>query len=498
MATSPSPSPDGPHESFAQVAEEDIEESYKHDYSTSEEGIVPLNRRRPLWHFAGLWFTFQSGFSFLFIGFTLHDAGYGLLATFGIALLAAAIYTVYGAYAAYLGSRSGQTHSLLSRSILGRTGSVLVCLFLILGPIGWVGFQANLLAQIWQGLVGWNAVAAIGIVMAVLMIFNNIFGFTGISAIARYIIAPLTLLWVVYLVIKGFTQGSAFINATPKAVAPLGFWVALDTVLGFAIWGNEPDLFRYGKPKFWWPIPAYAFGFIFGLVLFGVGGWMVAQVSDNPSFGPAVHAATVFSLFSLTWLAWILAFAGQVAINDGNYYEAINAIQNLIGGWRRWRRLYTCLIAAALGGLAAWIVPYVLTNGFLKLAAFQAITLPCATIIMATDHFLIPRLFSVSRPLTKVPSWTETALINWPGVIALVVSVAFGAYASGLIGGTTVNWYFVIGETWVLSAVLYVIGVWVSVRTKGDIRKVLGFSKPVFETDAEPSEVHDMATEAGV
>jgi hypothetical protein len=79
-----------------------------------------------------------------------------------------------------------------------------------------------------------------------------------------------------------------------------------------------------------------------------------------------------------------------------------------------------------------------------------------------------------------------------------VASVLFGAYASGLIGGTTINWYFVIGETWVLAAVLYVVGVWVSLRTKGDIRKILGFSKPVFEMDAEPGEVHDMATEAGV
>lgn len=497
MSTSPSPSTGRPGEPFAQVAEEDIGESYKHDFSTSEEGIVPLSRRRPLWHFCGLWLTFQSGFSFLFVGFTLHDGGYGLLATFGIVLLAATVYTVYGAYAAYLGSRSGQTHSLLSRSILGRSGSALVCLFLILGPIGWVGYQANLLAQIWQGLVGWNAVAAIGIVMAVLMIFNNIFGFTGISAIARYVITPLMFLWVVYLVIKGLTQGSPFLTATPKAVAPLGFWVALDTVIGFAIWGNEPDLFRYGKPKFWWPIPAYAFGFTFGLVLFGVGGWMVAQVSDNANFGPAVHAATVFSLFGLTWLAWILAFAGQVAINDGNYYEGINAIQNLIGGWNQWRRLYTCLIAAALGGLAAWIVPYVLTNGFLKLAAFQAITLPCATIIMAADQFLIPRLFSVSRPLSRVPSWRETALINWPGVLALVISVLCGAYASGLIGSTSVDWYFVIGETWILSALLYVVGVWVSLHTKGDIEKILGFSKAVPSPDAELDSVGGPAADPG-
>jgi hypothetical protein len=38
-----------------------LDESIKHDYSTSTTGIVPLTRRRPLWHFAGLWTTFAAG-----------------------------------------------------------------------------------------------------------------------------------------------------------------------------------------------------------------------------------------------------------------------------------------------------------------------------------------------------------------------------------------------------------------------------------------------------
>lgn len=496
----PRESPGGTDQANAPLAEEHLEESFAHDFSTSETGIVPLDRRRPLWHFAGLWLTFQSGFSFLFVGFSLHNAGYGLAATFGIVALAAAVYTIYGAFAAYLGSRTGQTHSLLTRSVFGRVGSVLVCLFLVLGPIGWVGYQANLLAQIWQGLAGWDAVLAIGCLMAVLMIFNNLFGFTGISAIARYAITPLMFLWIVYLVVKGLTQGAAFLDGTPKDIAPLGFWLALGTVIGFAIWGNEPDLFRYGKPSFWWPVPAYVFGFVFGLLLFGIGGWMVAQVSNNADFGPAVHATTEFSLFGAVWLAWLLALAGQVAINDGNYYEGVNAVQNLVGGWRRWRRLYTCLVVAAIGGLAAWIVPDVLTNGFLKLAAFQAITLPCATIIMATDHFLVPRLFGVSRSLRQVPSWSQTALVNVPGIIALVGAVVFGALGSGLLGSPANYWGFVIGETWVLSALLYLVGVWVAIRVTGSsrVRTILGFSGPASQTEVRPGAVDDVAVEAGL
>src|SRR5690349_6675574 len=90
-----------------------LDESIQHDYSTSETGIVPLTRRRPLWHFAGLWLTFQSGFSFLFVGFTLHDGGYTLMGTIGILLLGILTYMSYATLAAWLGARTGQTHALL-------------------------------------------------------------------------------------------------------------------------------------------------------------------------------------------------------------------------------------------------------------------------------------------------------------------------------------------------------------------------------------------------
>jgi hypothetical protein len=42
-----------------------------------------------------------------------------------------------------------------------------------------------------------------------------------------------------------------------------------------------------------------------------------------------------YSLLGAFWLAFFVATLSQIAINDGNYYEAVNAGQNLIGGWHR-------------------------------------------------------------------------------------------------------------------------------------------------------------------
>src|SRR3989442_6558385 len=75
-------------------------ESIRHDYSTSDTGIVPLNRRRPIWHFAGLWLTFASGFSFLFVGFEMYQNGQSLARTIGIICLGGGIFLAYAMFAA--------------------------------------------------------------------------------------------------------------------------------------------------------------------------------------------------------------------------------------------------------------------------------------------------------------------------------------------------------------------------------------------------------------
>jgi purine-cytosine permease-like protein len=480
---------------------ETLDESIRHDYSTSDTGIVPLDRRRPIWHFAGLWTSFAAGFSFLFVGTELYAGGHDLGATAGITVLGIAIYVAYAMVASYLGSRTGQTHALLTRSIFGVSGSWLVSAFIIVGATGWTGFQAGLMTQIWNGLYGWGHLELLAILFAGLMVFNNLFGFTGITVFARYLVTPLIVLWVLYLVIKVLTTDSGILNHQPKGGGGLSFLAGLAVVIGFAMWGNEPDIFRYGKPRFWWPLPAYAFALIFGFLLFSVGGWMMAALIQNADFAPVVRETTKYSLFGAFWLAFILGTISQFALNDGNYYEAINGGQNIIGGWKRWRRVYTCVLLAGGGSLSAWLVNYHFTNGFFKVAAFLAITVPTASVIMFIDHFLLPRWFRISRPLLKIPAWSDTAWFNWPGLIALCGAVFFGAWASGIVPGedSTRLWGIPPLEAWVLGGVTYVAGVaLVQAFAPARVKQILGFSRNVIGEEVPPEAVLDMASVAGV
>ena len=83
------------------------------DYSTTNDGVVPLTKRRSLYHFTALWVTMAAGFTYLFLGFQFHDAGWSLGRSIGAGALGAVCYLAYALPAAYLGSSTGQTHALL-------------------------------------------------------------------------------------------------------------------------------------------------------------------------------------------------------------------------------------------------------------------------------------------------------------------------------------------------------------------------------------------------
>jgi purine-cytosine permease-like protein len=448
-----------PSRPAGEFSREELTKELAHDYSTSSTGVVPLTQRRSLYHFVALWITFAAGFTYLFLGFQYHDAGYSLGRALAASSVGAVAYLIYALPAAYLGSKTGQTHALLTRSIFGVAGSALVTILLIGVAAGWTAFAFNLLAIMYDGLFGWDHVVLISVILAIAGVFNNLFGFTGITAFARYLVAPLMILWIIYLVVKGLTDipGDTLWNS-PEGSTALPFLTGIGVAIGSVMWGNEPDTWRYGEPRFFWPLIPYAVALSVGLVLFVAGGWMMAELSQaGPfDFGEAYRYTVTYALFGALWLGAIVATVMQVAINDGNYYEMVNGAQNVIGHLPGWRRWYTCLLVAAIAALMTWWFPHVET-GFFKVAGWSAIALPCATVVMCVDQFVLPRLFGIVRPVDHIPSWREAGAGNWPAIVAVLCAVLFGAWGLALFPGQTSapQLGIVPVEAWLLAGVLY-------------------------------------------
>lgn len=468
-----------PHGHLSADTVEELREEVAHDYSSSHDGIVPAHARRGTWtHHVPLWITLYAGFSYMALGSELYVYGYGLGRLLEVCAVSGFAYLLYGIPAAYLGAWRGQTHALMSRSVFGRVGSWLVSALVLVAPLGWVGFQSNTLAAIWGGLYGWTGVTTIGVIIAVLGITNNVFGFTGISAFARWVAAPVTLLWVTWMVIKGLLEtNSHVLSGHVHVAATTPFVIGVSIAIGFATYGNEPDLFRYAKPRIRAVVPPLAIGLFVGQLLFPVAGWILAARAHSGDLGKSVSAAVSFSLFGASLLAFLLATATQIAVNDANYYESLNAGQNLFGGWSRWKRIYTCLLIACGGGFMAWWVPQSLNN-FYRVATFLAVTVPTATVIMYTDQLLLPKLLGLHRRLDRVPSWGQAALANWPGIIALLAAMAFGSYGSGILpgqsGAALAGWGIVPIEAWLMGALLYCLLAAIAMRSPNR-RRILGF-----------------------
>jgi len=300
---------------------------------------VPPGERRSRWDLTALWVTFAGGFTFLFLGFSYHEASYPLSRAVAAGALGALAYLAYALPAAQLGATTGQTLALLTRSVLGVAGSALVTALLVAVAAGWTAVAFNMLASFYDGLFGWGHVALVGAVLAVLGIAANLFGFTGIAAFARYVAAPLLVVWVVILVVKGFTTVPAnLLREAPAGLTDLPFVAGIGVAIGALAWGNEPDTWRYAAPRRWWPVLPYAVALAVGPVLCVAGGWMMAELSgEGPNdVGPALRSMVEFSLFGALWLGAVVATALQVAAGNGRYYQLVNAGQNALGRVRGW------------------------------------------------------------------------------------------------------------------------------------------------------------------
>ena len=99
---------------------------------------------------------------------------------------------------------------------------------------------------------------------------------------------------------------------------------------------------------------------------------------------------------------------------------------------------------------------------------------------MAMDVFIVPKLFGLKRPLHRVASWSELALANWPGIVALLLGTGVGAYTGGLIPGTSGFGTTYIGfpalQAWVTGAVAYLVIV-AFVARNPRAKEMLGYSQ---------------------
>jgi len=454
------------------------DQSITSDYT---ETVVPEHAKRSNPRMFLLFMSMQLVFGAVLVGYGARFQGLTLQQLIVAMAVAVVTMTVYCIGSANVGAVVGMTHSVATRSVFGKIGSGLVSLLLVIDGMGFYLFTVLFVISLAKALLSaLPAVELITAALALIMIFNNYFGFTGLQKFAQYVAVPVMILWGLYALIRTFTSASGHvIVAVPHVAAPSSILAVTGAMVGLSTWGNEPDIFRYSKAyrRSWWNVPTLTASYFLGAFLFPIMGYMVAAISNQPNFAPSIRYFANFTLFGLGGLMMLILLVNQWAVQDGNLYVAINGAQNLLSWIPGWSRKFTVLGLGLIAAGLTFILPS-LQQTFNIVTGVGAVTVPVASTIMAMDVLVVPRVFGHRRPLHRVASWSEVSLANWPAIVALVIGTAVGAITAGLIPGTPGFGKTYIGfpalQAWAAGAIVYLLAV-AAVSRHDHARPILGY-----------------------
>lgn len=382
-----------------------------------------------------LWITMVTAFPSVLIGFQWYKDGLTLAQVLACCAISCLLLLLYAIPATQLGAVTGLTYGAISRTVFGRWGARFVSLNLIWIFVCWYGLCSLFMAEGLEGLFHIKVpVMALSVVFALLMAFNNFFGFKGVANFARYFAAPVLIVWVFYT----FFKAAGSCPASALSVIPhKSFDFALTTVsgfiIGFAVWGNEPDYWRFGKPKVWHSAVPLIAALLIGQIIFPTTGFMVAMLSGITEYGAATNFMNDYSFGGLAVLGAIVLAASYFASNDSNLYGSVNACENMkMWSHRKWVAMLALLGAA----MAAWLSISGASKSLEAIASLNCIILPTPTVIMLAEWFLMVRVFGRGSDCFKrVPDMDELPPVRVSAVVALIAALSVGVVTAGVIPG---------------------------------------------------------------
>jgi cytosine permease len=336
--------------------------------------------------------------------------------------------------ASWMGAKSGLTYGLLARQVFGLWGTRLASFHAIWLMLAWYALDAVLLADALKGLFHLNwSVPIFSAILCVVMAINNFFGFQGVANFARYFAAPLLIGWV----------GLTFCKAVPtcpietlSAHGSVPFMTALTIVssfvIGFGVWGNEADYWRYSKANKAYLAWSFAVSLCIGEVIFPITGWMVAKLSGVTEYMAATNYMNAYSFGGVAIFAALVIFANYCAANDSNMYGMINNLENIAPVKQKTGVLSLALVGAVL---AFWLATAGSAASLTSIANLNCVILPVMTVIMFTELFVVKKFWLHDDDISAVLPLNTLPTFKWPALIASSIGVCVGVATAGVIPG---------------------------------------------------------------
>jgi purine-cytosine permease-like protein len=408
------------------------------DFATT---AVPLDSRYSPVSMGLLWITMVSGFPAVLIGFAWQKAGFSLVQIISGAFISCLILLAYVLTASQLGATTGLNFALLTRSVFGTRGSQIISALQTFLFLVWYALIAGFVAVEIKDLFPMHySIQLIAAIAAILMAANNLFGFAGVANFAKYVAAPILILWIFSLFIKTASMTPVSVWAEPGTGSfGTSLSVISSFVIGYSVWGNEPDFWRFAKPNLLTTSVPLVTTIFVGQMIFPVCGWMLSRIVHVADISTATGAVTDFSFGSAPLLAAAVLTASYFAAGDANLYGAINSIENL----HNFNRTRLVLSMMGFTAVIALLLAYY-GKAFEVLSSFNSILLPCVTIILSAEYFLLRRLKHVHEDLAgdgsleggeRSPGGGRSDICRI-AIIALAFGWIVGILTAGVIHGT--------------------------------------------------------------
>lgn len=452
--------PDAQAES-AQISGAQIESS---DHALD---AVPLSARRSPITMGLLWITMVTGFPSVLVGFEWVKSGLVFQEILSTLVLSNFVLLLYAVPACYLGSQTGQTYALLSRSIFGQWGSRIISGCLIILSMSWYGLTAFLMADALKGLFHLDVpVAVLAAGFGLLMAFNNFFGFSGIANFAGYLAAPVLVAWVAYTFFKASPNlTAAMIAEQPHQSYAATLSLVSAFVLGYGAWGNEADFWRYGKVKKSYVVIPLIVSIMIGQIIFPITGWILARMTHITQFGEAAAFMNQYSFGGLAPVSALVLFVTYFALADSCLYGSINGVENLCAIPRR---TVVCVLTVLGATLAALLSGY--PRAFQDVASVSSIILPCATMIMIAEAYVVPMFHKQPINLHRIYQFNELPVLTKSAVVAFVLGSVTGISTAGIIPALEPIHVGISGlQAWLVSISIYTLSRFIQSRKQNQI-----------------------------
>ena len=425
---------------------------------------VPLNERRGPVTMTLLWITMVTALPTVLIGFQWYKQGLSLSQVIICSVLSSTFLLLYSLPASWMGAKSGLTYGLLARQVFGLWGTRLASFHAIWLMLAWYALDAVLLADALKGLfhLDWS-VPIFAAALSMLMAINNFFGFQGVANFARYFAAPLLILWVVLTFCKALpTCPVETLYMGSKVSFMSAMTIVSSFVIGFGVWGNEADYWRYSKVKKSYLVWSFAVSLMIGEVIFPVTGWLVARLSGLTDYMAATNYMNVYSFGGVAIFAALVIIANYCAANDSNMYGMINNLENIAPVKQKAGVLGLAIVSAIL---AYWLARAGSAESLTSIANLNCVILPVMTVIMFTELFIVKKFWLKDNDISAVLPLNSLPQFKWPALIASSIGICVGVGTAGVIPGLEA---FNVGicsvQAWLVGGFLYLIMRYIELR----------------------------------